>query len=90
MYKDGIGMKHEGEKWLSNRAQVFCEIKMENVALKGHLCASGIGWSSAEGCKPLKWHSDYKNVLMERVCVARGRGIWAWDKSLRQGFYIHI
>lgn len=64
-------MKHEGEKWLSNGAQVFCDIKMENVALKGHLCASDIGWSSAEGCKPLKWHSDYKNVLMEGLCCQR-------------------
>lgn len=86
IWGDSIGMKHEGEKWLSNGAQVCCEIKMENVALKGHLCVSGIGLSSATGFKPLKWHSDYKNVLMERVCIARGRGIGAVDKSLQQPF----
>lgn len=71
---------------MSNGAYVCCEIKMENVALKGHPCVSGIGWSSAAGCESLKWHSDYKNVLMERVCIARGRGIGARDKSLTQPF----
>lgn len=59
---------------------------MENVALKRQLCVSGIGWSSAVGCEPLKWHSDYKNVLIERVCTARGRGIGTWDKPLPQPF----